>query len=550
MNRRGMTRRAIVRTGLATGFYWAVPRGVFADTPGVPTPPVDTTGGRVRGLQAGGVSRFLGIPYGEDTSTHRFQPPRPAGSWIGVRDCFRLGAKAPQGPITIPGIMGRMDPAAPGLAVLMAVARCTNASVPESEDCLFLNVITPHASRGGRRPVMVWLHGGAFSMGSGLDPMTDGGRLAERGDLVIVSLNHRLNALGYLYLGALDPDFADSGNAGQLDIVLALQWVRDNIAAFGGDPGNVTIFGESGGGLKVGALLGTVPAQGLFHKAIAQSGPVVRLVSKEDAAEIAERTMAALAIPKADVRQLQTLEYRKVIGAASAIRLPSAPPRLAEHTLAPVVDGRCVPADPFDPMATPLSRDVPLMIGSCKDECTLFLAGDPDFGTMTMEQARERFDTFAGDGAAGALQAYRTARPDDQPSYWVSSLMTDRMFRTNTIVQADRKAAQQAAPVFVYRVDYEPRVVNRLLRTPHGTDVPLMFGNLVPPEFIGSGEEVAALSNIMMQAWINFARSGNPARTGLAWPHYDSTRRQTMIFDISNHVVSDPDPITRKLWTS
>lgn len=550
MSERGMTRRTIMGTSIATGACLALPAAGAAESLDAPTSPVETTQGRVRGLRKGGVSRFLGIPYGEDTGAHRFQPPRPAQPWSGVRDCFTVGAKAPQGPITIPGVTdGRMSMTAPGIRVVGAVARLT-IPAPESENCLVLNVLTPEASHERKRPVMVWLHGGAFAMGSGLDPLSDGGLLAERGDVVVVSLNHRLNALAYLYLGALHDDFADSGNSGQLDIVLALQWVRDNIAAFGGDPGNVTIFGESGGGLKVGALLGTLPAQGLFHKAIEQSGPIVRLVSRDDGAEIAERTLATLGVAKADVHQLQTMDYRKIVAAASAVRLPSGPPWLAERTLAPVVDGRSVPAQPFDRTATDLSRDIPLMIGTCRDECTLFLASDPDFGTMTVEQARKRFDEMLGDRAAAAFAAYRSAAPDDQPSYWVSSMMTDRMFRTDTIKQADCKSAQNAAPVFMYRVDYQPRVVNRLLRSPHGTEVPLITGNMIPTEFIGSGPEVEALSATMMQAWINFVHTGQPGQKGLAWPRYDGRDRRTMIFDAACRVVSDPDPITRKFWTT
>ena len=536
--------------GLAGGLGLLLPGAAAAAEPAAPTAPVETTGGRVRGLRSGGVSRFFGLPYGEDTGRRRFQPPRPVQPWTGVRDCISLGAKAPQGPITIPGVMGRVDPTAPGIGVLAAVARTTNANAPESEDCLVLNVITPDASRAAKRPVMVWLHGGAFASGSGFDAMTDGSFLARHGDVVFVSLNHRLNALGYLYLGDLHPDFADSGNAGMFDILLALQWVRDNIAAFGGDPGNVTIFGESGGGLKVGAMLGMAPAKGLFHKAIAQSGPVVTLVEKGDAAEIAGRTLAALGVGKADVHRLQTLDYKAVIAAASAVRLPSGPPWLTERTLAPVVDGRAIPTHPYAPVATEISRDVPLLIGTCRDECTLFLAGDPALGAMGVDEARRRFDEMLGPRAAAAFDAYRGARPDDQPSYWVTSLMTDRMFRTNSILQADRKSVQKSAPVYMYRVDYEPRVVGGLFRTPHGAEVPLVFGTLTPPEFIGSGAEVDSLSATMMQAWLNFARTADPGQKSLVWPVYETGSRRNMIFDARSRVESDPDRPMRTFWLS
>jgi para-nitrobenzyl esterase len=507
---------------------------------------VETTCGKVRGQRTGGVTRFFGLPYGEETARYRFQQSRPRQPWSGVRDCYNLGPKAPQGPITLAGVAGKVDPSARGISVLAAVGATTNADVPESEDCLVLNVITPEASAARTRPVMVWLHGGAFAMGSSLDPMTDGSVLAKTGDVVFVSLNHRLNALGFLYLGAFHDDFADSGNVGMLDIVLALEWVRDNIAAFGGDPGNVTIFGESGGGAKVSTLLGMLPAKGLFHKAIAQSGPITRLVDIDDAVRIAEQTLAGLGVARENAHGLQQIDYRKVIECASAVRLPPPPEGgLAARTLAPLVDGRSIPAHPFHPVATEISRGVPLMIGTCKDEATLFMAGDPQLGRMSVENARDRFAAMLGENAGAAFAAYRNAYPADDPSYWVASMMTDRMFRSQSIDQADSKARQGAAAVYMYRVDYEPRVVDRLFRSPHGTDVPLVFGTKVPRAFIGSGPEVDSLSETMMRAWLNFARTGNPSQDGLSWPSYDVNRRANMIFDTDCRVVADPDPVAR-----
>jgi para-nitrobenzyl esterase len=535
-----------VLAGSLAGSALALSGRAMADDPGVPTTPIDTTSGKVRGTRKDRLSRFFGIPYGADTGRHRFQPARPATGWSGVRDCNALGPKAPQGPITLPGVMGKVDPGAKAIPVMMAVAALTNANLPESEDCLVLNVITPDASRAEKRPVMVWLHGGAFAMGSGFDPLTDGSLLAEAGDVVYVSLNHRLNAMGFLYLGALHDDFADSGNVGMLDIVLALEWVRDNIEAFGGDPGNVTIFGQSGGGAKVSTLLGMLPAKGLFHKAIAMSGPIVRLVEKEDAAAIADQTLASLGVARADVHKLQTMPFRDVIQAASAARLPPLPDAgLAGRTLAPMVDGRSIPAHPFEPVATTISRDVPLMIGTARDEATLFMAGDPELGQMSEQHARERFRQALGDRGDAAFERYRAGYPQDDPSYWVSAMMTDRLFRSHSIVEADRKSAQQAAPVYMYRVDYEPRVADRILRSPHGTEVPLVFGTKVPVQFVGSGPEVDALSQRLMRAWLNFARSGNPSQEGLDWPRYDTKRRLNMIFDAPCRVVSDPDPVAR-----
>lgn len=539
------TRRTVMQGALAGSTVASLPGKLLAAPEPLFTDPIDTTLGKVRGTRQGGLSRFLGIPYGEDTALHRFQPPTARRPWAGTRDCVTLGAKTPQGMIAIPGVMAMPRPGARGLPVMMAVANLTNAAIPESEDCLFLNVITPDASRRRKRPVMVWLHGGGFAMGSGMDAMTDGSVLARRGDVVVVSLNHRLNAMGFLYLGALHGDFADSGNAGMLDIILALEWVRDNIEAFGGDPHNVTIFGQSGGGAKVGTLLGMVPARGLFHKAIEMSGPAVRLATRGSAESIAEQTLAALGVAKADVHKLQAIDYRQVIRAATAARVPDDGTGVIMRGLAPLVDGRSIPAHPFDPVATELSRDIPLVIGVAKDEATLFMAGDPMLGNMPEDEASRRFVATLGDRGPAVMEAYRRAYPADDPSYWVSSMMTDRMFRSDSIVQADRKSTQDAAPVYAYRVDWEPRVVDRLLRSPHGTEMPLVFGTRVPREFVGSGPEVDALSDTMMTAWLNFARSGNPSQPGLGWPRYDARQRQTMIFDAPCKVVSDPDPVAR-----
>ena len=546
MPENAMTRRDAIAATLAGSAAAAFPETLLAAAEAVPTPAVETTSGKVRGLRSGGLSRFFGIPYGTDTARHRFQPAKAPQPWAGVRDCYALGPKTPQGPITISGVMNHMSGQAKALPIVMKVAETTRTAVPESEACLVLNVITLDASPRRKRPVMVWLHGGGFAMGSGFDAMIDGSQLVRHGDVVYVSLNHRLNALGFLYLGALHEDFADSGNVGMMDIVLALEWVRDNIAQFGGDPHNVTIFGQSGGGAKVSTLLGMPSAKGLFHKAIAMSGPVVKAVERDDAVAIAEQTLARLGVAKADVHALQAMDYRKLIDAASAVRLPPGEGGIVNRTLAPMADGRSLPAHPFHPQATAISRDVPLMIGTSRDECTMFMAGDPELGNMSAEHALARFREAMGEARGEAsFNAYRKAYPSDDPSYWVSSMMTDRMFRSDSIVMADRKSAQNAAPVYMYRVDYQPRVMDRILRSPHGTEVPLVFGTKVPAEFIGTGPEVDALSAIMMDCWLRFARTGNPAGKDLAWPRYDAVSRQNMIFDASCSVAADPDPIAR-----
>jgi para-nitrobenzyl esterase len=513
------------------------------------TAPVATQFGKVQGTRAGSISTFLGIPFGGDTKPCRFRPAAAPAAWTDIRTCFAFGAMAPQAPINMSGRPGAAANTEFLRTIRTILRSSTAAPGPESEDCLFLNVYTPHATAARRRPVMVWLHGGAFAMGSGGNSGYDGSALCRRGDVVVVTINHRLNALGYLYLGALHDDFADSGNVGQLDIVQALRWVRDNIEAFGGDPRNVTIFGESGGGAKVGTLLAMPSAKGLFHKAIVQSGPAVMLVDKADAEEIAERTLATLAIPKADVHRLLTLEYRAVIQAASGVQLAGA--GLTRRALAPVVDGRSLPAHPFKPNAPDVSLDIPLMIGTNKDEATLFAMADPDFGKMTADQVRQQFNAQLGPRGAAGFDVYRAHRPDDRPTYWATALGTDLMFRNDSIRMAERKATRRAAPVFMYRLDWEAPMLDGILRSTHGLDIPLMFDNPdTAPNLVGTGPEPKKIAAVMAQAWVNFARTGNPSQEGLAWPPYEETQRRTMIFDRNSRVVSDPDGELRAFWDS
>jgi para-nitrobenzyl esterase len=541
----GTTRRGVLAGAMAGGLLIAWPYRPTAQTL-EPTPAVETSSGKVRGRRTGGVSAFLGIPYGSDTRTHRFRPAHAPNPWTGVLDCAAFGAQAPQMELNAAAIAG------PGANLnsdfvkqVMTIFRAGMEIGNESENCLFLNVYTPDASLREKRPVMVWLHGGAFSIGSAGDPQYDGSALCRRGDVVVVTLNHRLNALGYLYLGALHDDFADSGNIGQLDIILALQWVRDHIAAFGGDAGNVTIFGESGGGAKVSTLLAMPPAKGLFHKAIVQSGPGVSMEEKAKAAELAERTLATLGVAKADVHKLQAMDRKAIINAASAAQKPS-----DRRSLSPVVDGRSLPTHPFTPRAPDVSRDIPVIVGTTKDESTLFLSADPTFGKMTDEQARAHFVAMLGDKGASALEVYRALRPDDPPTYWVTAMMTDTMMRMDSIRLAERKLAQRAAPVFMYRLDWETPILDGAMRSPHGLDVPLVFDNVDKKRgLFGPGPEPKQVAAVMSQAWINFARSGSPSQRGVAWPLYDSASRRTMIFDTTSRVASDPDGSARSFWS-
>jgi para-nitrobenzyl esterase len=544
MNRISRARRAILVSGMGAGLLGSWPFSLAATTL-ESSKPVETTGGKVLGRRSRGVSSFLGIPYGADTRARRFQPATVPEPWTGVRDCAAYGAQAPQMELGLAAAASQgADLNSDFVKQVMSTFRAGMEVGNESENCLVLNVYTPQSSPLHKRPVMVWLHGGGFAIGSAGDPQYDGSALCRRGDVVVVTLNHRLNALGYLYLGALSDDFADSGNVGQLDIVLALQWVRDNIGAFGGDARNVTIFGESGGGAKVSALLATPSARGLFHKAIIQSGPGLVMADKTKAAELAERTLEALGVAKADVHKLQAIDYKVILGAAA-----SAQRRDDRRSLSPVVDGRTLPSDPFTPAAPEVSRDIPVMIGTTKDEATLFLSADPNFHTMTAEQARAHLVAMLGERGNAAFELYQGLRPTDPPTYWVTAAMTDRMTRMDSIRLAERKLAQRRASVFMYRLDWQTPILNGVMRSPHGLDVPLVFDNVDQKlGVLGTGPEPRQLAQVMSQAWINFARSGDPSQRNLAWPAYDTASRQTMIFDVTSHVVSDPEGAARGFW--
>ena len=540
-----ITRRAALKAALGGAALFGA-ANLVAETPQL-TKPVITSAGKVRGTRAAGVSSFRGIPYGADTNVHRFQPARTPEPWMDVRDCVKLGHQSPQ----LEPDAGRAAGAAMNSDFVRQLLAATREGMEvgnEGEDCLVLNVFTPEASRQHKRPVMFWMHGGGYAIGSGGDPQYDGAPLARRGDVVVVTVNHRLNAFGYLYLGALHDDFADSGNVGQLDLILALQWVRDNIEAFGGDPSNVTIFGESGGGSKVSTCLAMPPARGLFHKAIIQSGPGLKMNTREEAAGFTERVFAALNMASADVHRLQTLDYKAIIQAAATAQANATP---GSHSLSPVVDGRSLPRHPFDPDAPPTAAGIPLMIGSTKDEATLFLSIDPLFPNGTEDQVRARFGAMLHDKGDAAFRVYKALRPTDPPAYWLTSMVTGMGTWMNSIRLAERKLAQPGAPVYMYRLDWNTSFLGGAMRCPHGTDVPLVFDTVESRRrMLGPGPEPARLAAVMSQAWINFARHADPSQSGLKWPQYDGRSRQTMLFDTASQSVADPDREAREFWSS
>jgi len=401
--------------------------------------------------------------------------------------------------------------------------------------------------------VMFWCHGGAFIAGSGSSPWNDGSSLCRKGEVVVVTINHRLNAFGYLHLGdLLGAEFSSSGNAGMLDIVAALEWVRDNIATFGGDPGNVTIFGESGGGAKVSVLMAMPAAHGLFHKAIIQSGPAVEMASRDDAAETARQLLAELGLSSAKASEIRRIPAKRINEAQAAVRRKISLMSFANRRRVgfnPVVDGEHLPAGPFAPTAPAISGRVPLMIGTNKDEMTLFFGHAPWLDKLDEPAARERVRMFVGDNADAILAAYRRARPQDSARDLVLAIATDHAMRMPSLVTADRKVAQQAAPVFVYLFTWETPVLGGRLKSPHALEIPFVFDTLETAPMTGDAQARFALAEKMSKTWIAFARSGNPNNDSIPdWPPYSVEHRPTMIFDNRCGVENDPYRQERLAW--
>ena len=363
----------------------------------------DTAYGKVRGVDVDGIKTFKGIPYGASTAgRNRFMPPQPAAKWTGIRDALKYGPSAPQ-----------RNPETPAPAARLATA--TDGLPAEGEDCLVLNVWTPAVNDGRKRPVMFWCHGGGFATGSGSSPGTDGTNLARRGDVVVVSINHRLNVLGFTNLvEQFGRDYAQSGDAGMLDIVLALQWVRTNIDRFGGDPNTVMIFGQSGGGRKVSTLLTMPSAKGLFHRATIESGATIQLVERDASARVAERLMAKLGLNNSQLRELQSVPLPRIMSAYFAVVRDMAGMDQMTVGFSPTMDGKAVSQHPYFPNASPVSADVPVMIGHTRTELTL----QSDEASFSLDEAamRKRIGELLGDRASRVIDVYRTANPGATPS--------------------------------------------------------------------------------------------------------------------------------------
>jgi len=482
--------------------------------------------GSVRGYEEDGILVFKGVRYGADTATTRFAAPAPPEPWTEVRDALSYGNSAPQGQRSSIGLFESWAP----------------DPVPtNSEDCLFLNVWTPALGDEALRPVMVWFHGGGFTSGSGSSNAYDGVRLAKRGDVVVVTVNHRLNLFGYTYLDEFGEQFAGSGNAGMLDLVASLEWVRDNVAEFGGDPGNVLIFGESGGGWKVSTLMAMDAARGLFHRAVAQSGPGLEAEDPEPAGEATRALLAELGLEEATIDQIRTLPAAQLQAAAAAIAEAggSVPGRR------PVVDGIHLVRHPFSPDAPEQSKDVPLLIGSARTEMSL-LAGArrPELFELTFKTLPEALErAMPGVDAQAVIEGYRTLHPElDAPTLYFEVTSDNSTFVRGSFELADRKAAQGGALVYQYYLSWSTPVDDGKWGAPHALDIGMVFDNVAKSESMsGVGEEQQNIADMMSEAWLAFARSGDPNHPGLpTWSPYDAERRATMVFDVEPVLVDDP----------
>ena len=544
-----ISRRDVLRFSGVAAAGFAVRNRLWAltDAPagqaGIPI--AKTEYGKISGTLEDGINVFRSVPFGGDTAPVRFKAPVPPTPWTGVKVCDTFTTRAPQ----LTALRGSQGTnAAPSLgSVGMPPAGTRPRVAPEageqSEDCLHLNVFTPGLRDHRKRPVLVYFHGGAYNNGSVNSPLYDGKRLCHRGDVVVVTVNHRLNAFGFLYLAGIDAkDYPDSGNVGMLDLVLALKWVRNNIVEFGGDPSRVLIFGQSGGGAKCATLMAMPLGHGLFDRVMTMSGQQVKGASIEIASKRTDEMLEKLGIRKANLGELATMPWEKIQAAAAA----------TSSDWLPVVDHVVLPRDPFTPDAPPLSEDVPMILGNTHDETAVAWRG-----TLTWADAptalKNAVAIYLGPYTPEEVIAkYRTIYPDKTPMEIVSAAATAFRAWPGQVMEAERRASNPKSQprTWVYQMNWHRNAPGA--RAMHTIDIPFMFDNLdAAPGQIGSTpEEIAVaqpLADAMSGMLIHYAATGNPNHVGLPfWPAYDLKERNTMIWDTPPHVEKDPRGAERR----
>jgi para-nitrobenzyl esterase len=529
-----LDRRALLLGGVTLAAFAACSEGT---RPSADPTLVSTSLGRLRGIFEDGVYEFRGVRYAQTpVGALRFQAPKRPEPWEGELGTQEYGQAAVQ--LRTPGSAGASAyPPLVQAAMTEAFAPPENIKRDGDEDCLVLNVYTrktgPEA--GATRPVMVWLHGGGFSYGQAANNVYRGHNLAKNHDVVFVGVNHRLNIFGFLPLDTLGvPGFEGSANAGMLDIVMALEWVRDNIAQFGGDPNNVTIFGQSGGGGKVSTLLAMPAASGLFHKAIIQSGAGIRSGAKEDAEFTATDFLTRVGISASiAAQQLPSVPVEDILQIAM---------EMGGNRFRPSIDGVNLTRHPFDPDAPAQSANIPLMIGFTKDERTLYNVGNPDWVNTTEKQVLDAAEGVAKGNGQAILDAFKQQFPDYAPHHLLMQVTGTYRSLSSHHTLAARKAAQPV-PVYSYVFAHDLPPQDFILKAPHTAEIPYAMDNVAEaPLFAGASPDDFAMGRMMSATWVNFARTGDPnGADGLpAWPKFDPETRATMFLQKDSRVVENP----------
>lgn len=528
-----LTRRGALLLGGAFGLAGSAGAVTAADI----FPVVETTEGKYRGTHVGGVNMFKGVRYGADTSgKNRFMPPQPAPKFKGVRDAIAYGNYAPQMPAARTAdytglIFFDVQPGGMG------------------EDCLVLNIWTPTLDRNAKRPVMLHIHGGGYYGGSGNSLGYDGEELARYGDAVVITVNHRLGAFGYLNLMDEGPKFAGSGVAGMLDLVAALKWIKANAESFGGDPARVLVFGQSGGGSKTSVLMSMPSAKGLFHRAGIMSGSLLKLATREATAPTTASLLKAVGLAKGDGGKLQALPFQTILAAQATMEADMRSRGEAPRTFSPIVDGMEIPRHPFDPDAPPVSAGVPAIISTVMDERAYRLSNFQldEAGFKAFAKSR------AGDKGEELAAMYRRDDPVATPFVLQARLDTDSGFRRNAITQSERKAAQAAAggaPLWTYLYALPSPAFGGRYGAPHGSDVGPSLHD-VRGGLNDASLEAKRVADQLASAWVAFAATGDPNNPNTpAWAPYTVPKRTTMVFDRYSHVEDDPRKAFREFWAN
>jgi para-nitrobenzyl esterase len=522
LTRRSFIKRSSILGASCLSSAW-FPWKAFAASGPERFPVIETSYGRVRGMNVAGIRTFRGIRYGADTAgANRFMPPVKPSPWSEVHDAFAYGPAAPQ------------NPGNPTDPYTQSVEWDAHVKTGISEDCLRLNVWTPGLNDGGKRPVFFYIHGGGFTSGSGGFPF-DGDPLARLGDIVVVTVNHRLGPLGYLDLGALGESnkFARAGVVGMLDLVAALEWVRDNISRFGGDPGNVTIAGQSGGGSKVSILMVMPSAKGLFHKAVVQSGSTLTLRPREQSRESAAALIKELSVSASNLEALQNVPWSTILQAES------------NAGSGPIVDGTVIPKHPFDPAAPEITADVPMIIGYTREDAAIRnLSAAPLTASGLESWAKETY----GDKATRILSAYRKVYPDATPFQIQSRIRTDVNTGRRATTMAERKSAQNSGKAYLYVTTWPSPAFEGRFGAVHGVDLGLILGNPRNP-IGGNAPEARKMAEVVGSSMVAFAKTVSPNCDKIpAWTAFDRESRATMLFDAESRVANDPMRELRLMW--